>query len=227
MPDTIVVNGIPYDVYTDFRTWMRAGYLLEDYSVATEEQREKIFFELYDLVVKENPKGNILADDWIDSIIQFYSGYPKVENDASKKRKERDKQNPKPPSFDFVYDSAYIYCSFAAFYHIRLWDIEYMHWWEFLTLFEGLMMSDTTSVNFVVGARQAKTTGKMPKEERSRIQKLQKDFALPKSEKQQKQEDNLKNALVNLSKKGKKKQNQEVKNENGDDKPADGRFEGN
>ena len=221
MPDTIVVDGIPYDVYTDFRTWMKAGYLLEEFSVATDEDQTKIFLELYDLVVKENPKGDILADDFLDSVAQFYSGYPKVDNDASKKRKERDKEHPKPPSFDFVYDSAYIYCSFASFYHIRLWEIEYMHWWEFLTLFEGLMMSDTTSVNFVVGARQAKTTGKMPKEERNRVQKLQKDFALPKSEKQQKQEDNLKNALVNLSRKSRdKRKGQEGKNETGDDLSA-------
>ncbi len=216
MPDTIIVNGIPYDIYTDFRTWLKAGYLLDEFPTAIEEDRTKIFLEIYELVVKENPKGNILAEDFLDSIVQFYAGYPKVENDATKKRKEREREHPKPPNFDFVYDSAYIYCSFAAFYHIRLWEIEYMHWWEFLTLFEGLMMSDTTSVNFVVGARQAKTTGKMPKEERNRIQKLQKDFALPKSEKVQKQEDNLKNALMNLGRKNKEQgQKQENRNETG------------
>ena len=80
-----------------------------------------------------------------------------------------------------------------------------MHWWEFLVLFEGLMMSDTTSVNYVVGARQAKTTAKMPKEERQRIQKMQKDFALPKSEKEQKIQNNLNDALDRLSKNARKK----------------------
>ena len=204
MPDTIVVNGIPYDIYTDFRTWIRAGYMLSDlHHASQDEERNQIFIDLCDLVVKEYPKQDIPADDFLESIISFYGGYPKVDNESTKKRKQRDKERPKPPSFDFQYDAGYIYCSFASFYHIRLWDIEYMHWWEFLTLFEGLMMSDATSVNFVVGARQAKVTGSTPKEEKKRIAKIQKDFALPKSETEQKMENNLTNALKNLSRKSK------------------------
>ena len=219
MPDAIVVNGIPYNVYTDFRTWMKVGVLLDGFSVA--KDRESLFYEICDLVVKEYPKKDIDANDFLESIVAFYSGYPKAENDTVKRRREQNKKSPKPPSFDFVYDASYIYCSFASFYHIRLWEIEYMHWWEFLVLFEGLMMSEATSVNYVVGARQAKIRSNMPKEEKKRIEKMQKEFALPKSEKEQTMESNLVNSLKSLSRRGKDKG--EPNGKESDDMPADER----
>lgn len=198
---------------------MKVGVLLDGFSVA--KDRESLFYEICDLVVKEYPKKDIDANDFLESIVAFYSGYPKAENDTVKRRREQNKKSPKPPSFDFVYDASYIYCSFASFYHIRLWEIEYMHWWEFLVLFEGLMMSEATSVNYVVGARQAKIRSNMPKEEKKRIEKMQKEFALPKSEKEQTMESNLVNSLKSLSRRGKDKG--EPNGKESDDMPADER----
>ena len=184
MPDTIVVDGVPFEIYTDYRTWIKVGYKLKELSAAkdqSEEQYQK-FVELCDLCIKDYPKGYLLADDIINSILNFYAGFPKAENEKAEKSREKDKQNPKPQSFDFVFDAPYIYCSFLSFYHIDLYDVEYMHWWKFLTLFEGLMMSEQTSVNFIVGARQQTVKSTMPKEEKARIQKLKAQFALPEDE---------------------------------------------
>ena len=208
MPDAIVVNGIPFDIYTDYRAWIRVGYLIEDLSRLDknpEKQYEK-FKEISELVIKENPKGIILSDDFIESIVNFYSGYPKAENEYIKAKKNQQKDKNKPPSYDFIYDAGYIYCSFMSFYHIDLHEIEYMHWWKFMILFEGLMMSDQTSVNFVVGTRQQKINSKTPKEEKRRIEKLQKDLALPEKEEYQKAGAKLNDFLANTGKPSGKKE---------------------
>lgn len=211
MPDAITVNGIPFDIYTDFRIWIQAGYMIQNLSVAKDQN--EAFKEICDLVVKEYPKEYIYADDFLSALLQFYSGFPEAENDARKKEKQKNKEHPKPAYFDFIFDAKFIYCSFLSFYHIRLQEIEYMHWWEFLVLFEGLMMSDSTSMNYVVGMRQTKITSDMPKSEKKRIQKGQKTFALPKKENEQTMENNLVNSLMNLSKRKREERNVKKSND--------------
>ena len=181
MPEAIKVNGILFELNTDFRVWLKTGKLLNKIRVAKDDEANEIFIEICDLVIRKYPeKGYVIGDELLAGLIDFYAGFPKEDNATT--AKEKQDKTPKPPSFDFSFDASYIYCSFASFYGIRLQTVKYMHWWEFLTLFEGLMMSDQTSVNFVVGTRQQKIKPNMPKEEKARIQKLQKQFALPEDE---------------------------------------------
>ena len=194
MPTAVSVNGVEFELNTDFRVWLQVGELFEEMNTA--DDKNAVFFDICELVVKTYPeKGYVLGDELLEGLAQFYRGFPKVDGDKPKKKKEQ-------KDFDFKYDAGFIYCSFASFYKIRLQTIKYMHWWEFLTLFEGLMMSDQTSMNFVVGTRQQEIKSKMPKEEKERIQKLKKQFALPKSETDRKTENNLTNWLMNVGKDG-------------------------
>ena len=200
MPEAIMVNGILFELYTDFRTWLKAGKLLNKLKNAKEEDQNTIFVDICDLTIRKYPeKGYVIGDELIYGLMDFYAGFPHVDNTTVAKDR-KDKKN-KPPSFDFSYDASYIYCSFLSFYGIRLQTMKYMHWWEFLTLFEGLMMSDQTSVNFVVGTRQQEIKSKMPKEEKARIQKLKKQFALPEDEDTLKAKNKLASILNNSSKK--------------------------
>ena len=194
MPEAITVNGIPFSLNTDYRVWLKAGRLFDKLNTA--EDQNPIFLEICELTVKKYPEeGYVMGEDLIFGLLEFYKGFPKEDNDYSRTEKEKSKERKKPPSFDFFYDAEYIYCSFVSFYGIRLQQVEHMHWWEFLTLFEGLMMSDQTSVNFVVGARQQKVSAKMPREEKSRIEKLKKQFALPEAENVREAKSNLTNIL--------------------------------
>ena len=181
MPESITVNGVPFVLKTDYRLWLKAGMLFDKLDGAKDTY--PILTELCDLVIDEYPEGDfVYGDDLIYGLLEFYKGFPKADNDYAETEKKKAKDKKKPPSFNFFYDAEYIYCSFVSFYGIRLQTLEYMHWWEFLVLFEGLMMSDQTSMNFVVGARQNKVKGKMSKEEKARIARLQKQFALPEDE---------------------------------------------
>lgn len=204
MPTAITVNGIPFELNTDYRTWLKVGVLMNEMNGS--DNPNELFFQICELAVKKYPeKGYVIGDELLAGLLEFYKGFPTVENSANEKKKENIKN--KEASFDFQYDAEYIYCSFASFYGIRLQTVKQMHWWEFLVLFRGLMMSDQTSLNFVVGARQQKVTSKMPKEEKARLQKLKTQFALPLDEQSRKAEKNMANVLKNLGKNKEEKPN--------------------
>lgn len=185
LPDVISVNGVSFGVHTDFRVWLRVGQALSDAGTEIEPTAANALIKtLVDLVVPtdEKPNGFIPGADFIEAVSTFYAG---------PKREEKDPEEPEAPeanqpkavrTFDFLYDSGYIYQSFASFYHIRL-AAERMHWWEFLTLFDGLMFSDENSFNFVLGVRQKKI-GDVPRSQRGAYTRMKKAFALPKSETQ-------------------------------------------
>ena len=196
MPEAITVNGILFELNTDFRIWLKVGRLMQKLEAAVDDEKNDIFLDICDLAVYKYPdQGYVLGDELLYGLMDFYKGFPEAENERARKKRENGSDKKKPPSFNFEFDSKYIYCSFVSFYGIRLQEVEYMHWWEFLTLFEGLMMSDQTSVNFVVGARQQEIKGKMPKEEKERLKRLKEQFALPEDEKTQKAQSNLSDIL--------------------------------
>ena len=175
LPDVISVNGVTFEVFTDFRVWLRAGQLL---SGAGREIKQETLSRLFDLVVpaEGRPKGYILGADFIEAVSVFYAGPQK---DEEKDTDAPEPNRPRPQrTFDFAYDAAFVYQSFASFYGIRLCEVR-MHWWEFLELFSGLMLSDGNSLNFVMGVRQKKMSD-VPKRQRAAYGKMKKAFALPK-----------------------------------------------
>lgn len=176
LPDVISVNGVIFGVRTDFRVWLRVGQLLSD---AGSEIKQDLLQKLFDLVVPADgkPDGYILGSDFIAALAEFYAGPRKDDADPE----EPEPGKPKAPrSFDFGWDAGLIYQSFASFYHIRLTETR-MHWWEFLTLFNGFMLNDGNSLNFVMGVRQKKLND-VPKAQRAAYGKMKKEFAIPKPE---------------------------------------------
>lgn len=194
LKDTIRINGAEVKVRTDFRLWLWFAKCLEEYGDELDFEK---FSEICDRIIIEYPENGeyIYAEDLLLGLYEFYKGIPQseeyAEDDVKKPSKKQD--------FDFYFDADYIYCSFASFYGIRLLTIEYMHWWEFLTLFRGLLLSDQTSMNLVVTTRQTNMS-KVPKYDKQRMQKLKKQFALPKKAKDRKAEKNLAAMIDGLGK---------------------------
>ena len=177
LPEVIVVNGVQFGVETDFRVWIRAGQILNNApDNPTAEVSNRLIAELYDLIVKddEEPDGFIPGADFITAVTEFYAGPQKPEQDDS----DEDPRKPKPVrTFDFEYDAGYVYQAFLQAYGLRMTAVS-MHWWEFLTLFSGLMLTEGNSLNFVIGVRQKKLSD-VPKGQRAAYGKMQKAFALP------------------------------------------------
>lgn len=76
-------------------------------------------------------------------------------------------------------DADLIYSSFMSAYGMRLSEVEYLHYWEFLALLEGL--PEDTIFKKVVYWRTADLT-KVSKEERAFISKMRRLYALKKQD---------------------------------------------
>ncbi len=63
---------------------------------------------------------------------RFLAGAPKAE------RKTADNLADSKPVFDFVQDSGSIIAAFRQNYGLSMLEVQRMHWWEFLALFENL-----------------------------------------------------------------------------------------
>lgn len=188
LPEYISVgDDAIWRVNTDYRIWLRVGQLLSEFDPeSSAEAQEKLIRDLHDLILPEGEKihGKLIWAGFVEAVSKFYAG-PQPDK---KEPDEPEPARPKPKrQFDFSWDAGFIYQSFVSFYHIRLCETE-MHWWEFLTLFNGLMLNDNNSMNFILGVRQRKI-GDVPSAQRAAYWKMKKEFALPDPEKE--------NALLN------------------------------
>jgi hypothetical protein len=171
LPNVIRVNGIEISIHTDFRTWLKAGQIIRD---SENRDTQEVIESLADLILVDfSDLYELHPNDFISAITAFYSGFPRMVGEGSKKETKKRK-----PDFDFEADAEFIYSSFALCYHIRLCEID-MHWWEFLILFDGLMFAENNAISLVVGTRQTDLKD-VPKSDKKRIRKLKKEFELPK-----------------------------------------------
>ena len=117
LPDSIIVRGKAYSIYTDYRVWLEFGEVFKNKDATLKDFR---------FVFKDNvPFGNFLPE-----LVKFYLNENTTPNkDLCKKSSD--------VLFDYILDGEYIYSSFLQCYNIDLIDVE-MHWWKFKALFNGL-----------------------------------------------------------------------------------------
>jgi hypothetical protein len=89
--------------------------------------------------------------------------------------KESDKKKYPKKAFDFGQDANLIFSAFYATYNISLTAVEFLHWWEFMALFEGL--PENTLIKRVMYWRTA-DLGDLPKHEKKHVRKMRALFAL-------------------------------------------------
>ena len=78
-------------------------------------------------------------------------------------------------------------------YKIDLNSIEYMHWWKFKALFEGL--TENTQIVKIMGYRAMDLSKIKDKEEKKRYKKLQREYALPDDRTEEEKERDFADAL--------------------------------
>lgn len=156
-PDTITVDGVEYQVETDFRFWVKfQGILLSD---KTDEQKaNEICGMMYDT-------GLPLCEETLRAMLEFYTG-ASTENTTG--------SGGNVQAYDFEKDSEYIFSAFLDSYGIDL-TTERLHWWRFKALFKSLpedcqmckiMMYRTIDIK------------KVPKEQRSFYSRMKQRYSL-------------------------------------------------
>ena len=173
LPTTVVVGGVNYKINTDFRIGIMFDQMLSDPDLSDEEKVE-VAVHLY---FKDTPPPDV--DDALNELLLFYRCGSPPPPKPRKTRKEVPKEIP-PRVLDYDHDAPLIYAAFLSQYGIDLQDIDYLHWWKFSAMMEGL--KDDEEICKVMSYRTVDLNGIKDKEERKRYARLKAKYALPNNE---------------------------------------------
>ena len=106
------------------------------------------------------------------------------------------KTKTKKKVINFEYDFDYINAGFMQDYKIDLFEVDFLHWWKFMSLFSAL--HDDCKICEIIGYRGAELKN-FDKEQRKRIREMQKIYALPDdiSKEEKKRQDEITQILLN------------------------------
>lgn len=182
LPETVEIDGVEYQINSDFRISILFELLMQDDEVG---KRQKLMsgLRLYYPVVPQN------LTEAVDKMIWFYRCGREAEEDRPGKSGGRAKQ-----VYSFQYDDDYIYAAFLEQYGIDLQDVEDLHWWKFRALFKGLR--EDTEIVKIMEYRSIEITSKMSKEQREFYKKMQSVHALPIPDAEKEANDLLTEALL-------------------------------
>ena len=130
LPNTVMVGGKAYSIYTDFRLWMRF-----EIAVSKLKFGEKI--DISYLFKNDRP-------DYCDLRELFVFSRPKS-------LLPRQISHSNVIAIDYEIDSDLIYSAFLGQYGIDLCEVEELHWHKFLALIRGL--NESTKLREVMGYR--------------------------------------------------------------------------
>ena len=183
LPKTLQVNGVEYNIRSDYRDCLRIFEAMNDPDLYYGEKLEVMLQILY-IDRQRIPEADI--EEAVKKAVWFLDCGKEAEN---KKRK------PSPVLYDWEHDEQII---FAAINHVAGKEVrseEYMHFWTFISYFheigEGMFST-------VINIREKKRKGNLEKHEREFYAKHKDLIDLPKrySKEQQEEMDKI-NRLLN------------------------------
>ena len=172
LPDTIIVDGREYAIYTDFRDWIRFCEMMLDEELT---KVEKAYISM--MLFKEQPTDIAQA---VKALTNFYL-MSDCEEDVEEVPEETQTEETEvtevtqKPVYDWSIDSAVIVGAFQKEYGIDLINIKYMHWWHFKALFISLI---EYSFSERIGYRALDTSKIKDKGERKRLDGIKKTLML-------------------------------------------------
>lgn len=160
LPKSVEVGGIPYPVKTDFRAVLK---LIQEVR-QTEEPEARLLLVLG--IFKEMPQD-------IQGAVQAVTGFIAGVHAGRNGREDNDSRK---KTFCYEQDAPYIVSDFCNYYGIDLLKCRYLHWWKFQMLLEGL--PDDSGTKTRIGYRSIDAGKIRDKQERQRIQKIQRAISL-------------------------------------------------
>lgn len=168
-PKSIMADGQEIRIRTDFREYIRLIDLLKEDKLRDYEKWQFIIQYFY-----ERPDNMASA---LDGLVDFVNLEQLREKISESNEDEQEESVDSRPLFSFQYDYPYILSGFLSSYGINLRSVDYMHWWEFRLLFDGL--PEDTEIKKRIMYRAINPAEIKDNEERKRIIKIQKAIRLP------------------------------------------------
>lgn len=181
--DKIVKDRIKIKFDTNFRTSILFETLMQDskFSIqAKTYQALRLFYPNLEQV-KDIQKA-------IKDIIWFYTIGKSEEEKTSQKKKKNNKQ-----IYSYIFDNDLIYSAFKDQYGVDLEEIDYLHWWKFKAMFNGLK-SDNKIVE-IMGYRAMDLTKLKDKDMKKNYKELQEIYKLPDMRSEEEKEEDFAEAL--------------------------------
>lgn len=203
LPVSVDIGSKTYKIDADFRTIMNVEEIIfgkevtDDQKKFAEEMMKEIDIEEKDAIanakyydaLKLFYEDNIPDDleEAMEKMLWFYS---------CGKEDEQTKAKTKKKVISFEYDFDYINAGFMQDYKIDLFEVDFLHWWKFMSLFSAL--HDDCKICEIIGYRGAELKN-FDKEQRKRIREMQKIYALPDeiSKEEKKRQDEITQILLN------------------------------
>ena len=181
----LLVDKLPTEyeglkIETNFRSFILFELLMQDNKIS---EKDKILMSIR-LFYKEPPKDLKKA---IEGILWFYKCG----------EEERESKNvgesTKKQIYSYEHDAKYIYSAFLSQYGLDLNEINYLHWFKFKALFEGL--NEENKICEIMSYRSIDLSKIKDKEERKKYRRLQRLWALPDNRSREEKEQDFANAL--------------------------------
>lgn len=125
LPSSVEIDNKKYEINSDFRTSIIFSQLMEENNI---DQTKKVEISLRLLY----PKVPNNINEAVEKIQWFYGCGKEIKRSKIKGRSVNKR------ILDYEEDADYIYSAFMSQYKIDLQDIEFLHWWKFQSLFNGL-----------------------------------------------------------------------------------------
>lgn len=170
-PKVLEVHGDFYPIITDFREYIR---LLDMLKCKELNDIQRI------MILKEYFLKDISIDsEAIHALTEFIT--MDLKNCEKKEEYQKDQEETGNKNlFSYETDYPYILSGFLRDYGIDLETVNYLHWWKFRMLFDGL--SEDTEIKQRIMYRGINLSEIKDKEERKRISKIQRSIQLPAEE---------------------------------------------
>ena len=202
LPVSVDIGSEKYEIDADFRTIMNIEGIIFEKEV-TEDQKNFAKEMMKEIESKE--KDAITNAKYYDALKIFYKdNIPDDLEEAMEKmlwfyscgKEEISKQKTKKKVISFEHDFDYINAGFMQDYKIDLFEVDFLHWWKFMSLFSAL--HDDCKICEIIGYRGAELKN-FDKEQRKRIREMQKIYALPDdiSKEEKKRQDEITQILLN------------------------------
>lgn len=173
-PKVLEVHGEFYPIITDFREYIRLLDMLKCKEL-NEIQRIMILGEYFLTDISIDQEAIHALTDFVTMDLK-----EKENNSDSEEEGEGQEETEKKNLFSYEIDYPYILSGFLRDYGIDLETVEYLHWWKFRMLFDGL--SDDTEIKQRIMYRGINLSDIKDRDERKRILKIQRSIQLPAEE---------------------------------------------
>ena len=181
LPDFVEYKGYEYRI----NPWFHVILYCTDVIHSNEYSDEEKILYAFDALVDTKFKSMSLRDKNGILVLAFQALFEKSKQSNDKKK-----------IFDFEQDAKYIYAAFMQAYNIDLLDVKELHWWKFISLFNGLPQ-DTKIMQIIdIRTKPIPKRTKYNSEYITSLMKLKAEYKLEIS--QEEQEKQMQDFLGNL-----------------------------